>query len=400
MFDLSRLFVFQVPIIPVVFSSYSNFYLRKEKQFKSGNWSLDFPHFCNLQTVLFSSLCLQEAARCFCKLLTMKFSSASAGTIRLKILPKIETKGMTTDDITSLSDKSFNLMRSAFLNVSDSVTQSNGPLRHWTFYHTPASFFSYVPVWDPFLPQTSPLSPWPGNNMTQVSCHEISSCLVDAWSSPPLARPYSTVSPDPHCVCSSTGSSSAALHAVSGVTDGKPNSMDVCCSSCMPFWMALSTCIVALFSGFGSPAWLLTYFITVLYFLFWPYFAPIFSVCLLFHASISSFTRSPHVAFVLNTHMHTRIQSSPIFSLSFPCSLPPFFCIPVSCLKTNGSGSPRAVECAEVRGRHRSATDFFDTVAATSTLYPCWLFDSMTNRSMTCFMMSESKEFKVTSVSV
>lgn len=29
--------VFQVPIIPVVFSSYSNFYLRKEKQFKSGN---------------------------------------------------------------------------------------------------------------------------------------------------------------------------------------------------------------------------------------------------------------------------------------------------------------------------------------------------------------------------
>ncbi|XP_036972536.1 1-acyl-sn-glycerol-3-phosphate acyltransferase beta isoform X2 [Acanthopagrus latus] len=120
----------QVPIIPVVFSSYSNFYLRKEKQFKSGNWSLDFPHFCNLQTVLFSSLCLQEAARCFCKLLTMKFSSASAGTIRLKILPKIETKGMTTDDITSLSDKSFNLMRSAFLNVSDSVTQSNGPLRH------------------------------------------------------------------------------------------------------------------------------------------------------------------------------------------------------------------------------------------------------------------------------
>lgn len=30
-------FFFQVPIIPVVFSSYSNFYLRKEKQFKSGN---------------------------------------------------------------------------------------------------------------------------------------------------------------------------------------------------------------------------------------------------------------------------------------------------------------------------------------------------------------------------
>ncbi|KAK2888091.1 hypothetical protein Q8A73_019539 [Channa argus] len=77
----------QVPIIPVVFSSYSNFYLRKEKLFKSG-------------------------------------------TIRLKILPKIETKGMTPEDVSSLSDKSFDLMRSAFLKISNSITQSNGPLRH------------------------------------------------------------------------------------------------------------------------------------------------------------------------------------------------------------------------------------------------------------------------------
>lgn len=77
----------QVPIVPVVFSSYNNFYLRKEKQFKSG-------------------------------------------IIRLKILPKIETKGMTSDDVASLSDKSYDLMRSAFLEISDSVTQSNGPTRH------------------------------------------------------------------------------------------------------------------------------------------------------------------------------------------------------------------------------------------------------------------------------
>lgn len=77
----------QVPIVPVVFSSYNNFYLRKEKQFKSG-------------------------------------------IIRLKILPKIETKGMTSDDVASLSDKSYDLMRSAFLEISDSVTQSNGPSRH------------------------------------------------------------------------------------------------------------------------------------------------------------------------------------------------------------------------------------------------------------------------------
>ncbi|XP_035040214.1 1-acyl-sn-glycerol-3-phosphate acyltransferase beta [Hippoglossus stenolepis] len=77
----------QAPIIPIVFSSYNSFYLRKEKQFKSG-------------------------------------------TIRLKILPKIDTKGMTSDDVASLSDKSFNVMRSVFLDTSNSVPQSNGPSRH------------------------------------------------------------------------------------------------------------------------------------------------------------------------------------------------------------------------------------------------------------------------------
>ncbi|KAM9306980.1 1-acyl-sn-glycerol-3-phosphate acyltransferase beta [Pholidichthys leucotaenia] len=77
----------QVPIIPVVFSSYNNFYLRNEKQFKSG-------------------------------------------LIRLKILPKIETKGMTSDDVSSLSDKCYDVMRSVFLDISDSVTQSNGPVGH------------------------------------------------------------------------------------------------------------------------------------------------------------------------------------------------------------------------------------------------------------------------------
>ncbi|XP_051962073.1 1-acyl-sn-glycerol-3-phosphate acyltransferase alpha-like [Xyrauchen texanus] len=74
----------QVPIIPIVFSSYSNFYLRKEKEFKSGK-------------------------------------------ITLKILPKIETKGLTTDDVTSLSDQSYALMRSAFLEISGLGPKSNGP---------------------------------------------------------------------------------------------------------------------------------------------------------------------------------------------------------------------------------------------------------------------------------
>ncbi|KAL0965240.1 hypothetical protein UPYG_G00278600 [Umbra pygmaea] len=79
----------QAPIIPIVFSSYSNFYLRKEKQFNSG-------------------------------------------TITLKVLPKIETKGLTSEDINYLSEKSFNLMRSAFLDISGSapLTQTNGPKSH------------------------------------------------------------------------------------------------------------------------------------------------------------------------------------------------------------------------------------------------------------------------------
>lgn len=48
----------------------------------------------------------------------------------MKILPKIETEGMTSDDVSTLSDKSFGLMRSAFMGISDKVAQSNGPTRH------------------------------------------------------------------------------------------------------------------------------------------------------------------------------------------------------------------------------------------------------------------------------
>ncbi|XP_051960082.1 1-acyl-sn-glycerol-3-phosphate acyltransferase beta [Xyrauchen texanus] len=77
----------QAPIIPIVFSSYSNFYLRKEKEFKSGK-------------------------------------------ITLKILPKIETKGLTADDVTSLSDQSHAIMRSAFQEISGQAPQSNGPSNH------------------------------------------------------------------------------------------------------------------------------------------------------------------------------------------------------------------------------------------------------------------------------
>ncbi|XP_066569098.1 1-acyl-sn-glycerol-3-phosphate acyltransferase beta [Amia ocellicauda] len=77
----------QAPIIPLVISSYSNFYLGKEKQFNSG-------------------------------------------TITLKILPKIPTKGLTTDDVSDLCDKSYQIMRSVFMEISPQLGQSNGPVCH------------------------------------------------------------------------------------------------------------------------------------------------------------------------------------------------------------------------------------------------------------------------------
>ncbi|XP_018614723.1 1-acyl-sn-glycerol-3-phosphate acyltransferase alpha-like [Scleropages formosus] len=77
----------QVPIIPVVFSSYNNFYLRKEKQFNSG-------------------------------------------TIKLKILPKIETKGLSSDDVSALSEKCYQVMRSAFIEISGMTGDSNGSTGH------------------------------------------------------------------------------------------------------------------------------------------------------------------------------------------------------------------------------------------------------------------------------
>ncbi|KAG7477248.1 hypothetical protein MATL_G00092130 [Megalops atlanticus] len=85
----------QAPIIPIVFSSYSNFYLRKEKH-----------------------------------LTVLRVSSPGPGTITLKILPKIETKGMTTDDVSALADKSYNIMRSVFMEISAPGSQSNGPSGH------------------------------------------------------------------------------------------------------------------------------------------------------------------------------------------------------------------------------------------------------------------------------
>lgn len=100
---------------------------------------------------------MQKAIWASVRLLTVKFC-ASAGTIRLKILPKIETKGMTSEDVSSLSDKSFSVMRDAFLDVSDSITHSNGPLRHWTFTILPPLFL-LCPCLRPTPPPDLPAPP-------------------------------------------------------------------------------------------------------------------------------------------------------------------------------------------------------------------------------------------------
>ncbi len=62
----------------------------------------------------------------------MMFSALfQTGSITLKILPKIETKGLTEDDVTTLSEQSFGIMCSAFLEISGKTVQSNGPSTHW-----------------------------------------------------------------------------------------------------------------------------------------------------------------------------------------------------------------------------------------------------------------------------
>ena len=56
---------------------------------------------------------------------------ALLGSITLKILPKIETKGLTTDDVATLTDQAYDIMRSAFLEMSGPAPLlSNGPSKH------------------------------------------------------------------------------------------------------------------------------------------------------------------------------------------------------------------------------------------------------------------------------
>lgn len=200
----AALSLFQVPIIPVVFSSYNNFYRRKEKQFISGT-CLYFPGFPSFFFVV------RRVTLC-----------ASAGTIRLKILPKIETKGMTSDDVTSLADKSYQVMRSAFMEISDSIAQSNGPTRHW----------GLVPPPPRFLPPRLSRPPSQENG----AIHLLVKLTPGAVGLNSTAQPVLTLR--------------GALHAAGGVTDRQSNGVGVCCS-CMPLGVAPSSPLLSL--GFGKP---------------------------------------------------------------------------------------------------------------------------------------------------
>ncbi|XP_039631112.1 1-acyl-sn-glycerol-3-phosphate acyltransferase beta [Polypterus senegalus] len=73
----------QVPIIPVVFSSYSNFYKQRERRFNSG-------------------------------------------TITMKVLPRIKTKGLTANDASTLSESAHKLMLATFHEISALTAEANG----------------------------------------------------------------------------------------------------------------------------------------------------------------------------------------------------------------------------------------------------------------------------------
>ncbi|XP_059494292.1 1-acyl-sn-glycerol-3-phosphate acyltransferase beta [Stegostoma tigrinum] len=73
----------QVPIIPVVFSSYNDFYNRAEKRFTSG--------------------------KCI-----------------VKVLPLMETRGMTTDDVPDLTERARNLLMTTWNEISAPILKMHG----------------------------------------------------------------------------------------------------------------------------------------------------------------------------------------------------------------------------------------------------------------------------------
>ncbi|XP_053328646.1 1-acyl-sn-glycerol-3-phosphate acyltransferase beta [Spea bombifrons] len=77
----------QVPIIPVVYSSFSSFYDKRKLLF-------------------------------------------TGGTIKVEILPKIEISGLTEADISDLTESCYQTMRQVFFRLSDKPMKCNGPSAH------------------------------------------------------------------------------------------------------------------------------------------------------------------------------------------------------------------------------------------------------------------------------
>lgn len=273
---------------------------------------------------------------------------------------------MTSDDVASLSDKSFDLMRAAFLDISDSITRSNGPVRHWTLIFHPPSVFS-APCLRSTPPQGPPtLRPRLSHRLQETMwhksfCDESSSCLVDAWSGPPLAWAHSTVSPDPHC-------RSSSCSALCERSDGRRAEQSGCVLFMHAFWMALSTfhpcfgnlsflivllyCCFLLFFGFlSSPAFVRFAFCSAdklcgVVFFFFPD-----------HKCQWIFMFSSHAALVLVLfgclNRHTQNQSTPSHFFAFSSFLfLPFMHSSLLPKDKNECGSPQSAERVEGKDTH------------------------------------------------
>lgn len=157
----------------------------------------------------------------------------------------------------------------------------------------------------------------------------------------------------------------AALHFVSGVTDGEPNSLGVCCS-CMPFGWLCPPFILAL----EISAFLLSYFIAVFYFSLAFYLHLLlfvlpsvqqinFAGFFFFsdHKCQWIFMFSSHAALVLVLfgclNRHTQNQSTPSHFFAFSSFLfLPFMHSSLLPKDKNECGSPQSAERVEGKDTH------------------------------------------------
>lgn len=100
----------QLPIVPVIFSSYY-FLSKREKKFESGKYKF-FLYKC-----LFHS-----------KKLIFIDDLLFQGRVIIKALPEISTKGLTVDDVDSLLEKTRSIMIDAFNEINREMQSSNNSI--------------------------------------------------------------------------------------------------------------------------------------------------------------------------------------------------------------------------------------------------------------------------------